>query len=179
MPHKNRLNSISDKLYKVLEWVDVSKVIAEEFRPVFTNELPFVCFYFKEENVKELNKNPLYKERRINLVVDICQRAPQEEGAGLDYWLRERAFEVEQALDNSDFLGLDYVHALRPLGTIPGTIPGDNEIDVRVLRVNYAIEYYTEITPTQGLDEFKKFIAKYDIDDNTERFEAEDQVDIP
>lgn len=179
MPHKSRLNSISDKLYKILEWVDVRKVIAEEFRTLFISELPVVCFYFKEESVEELNKNPLYRNRRMNLTIDICQRASQEEGSGLDYWLRERAFEVEQALDNSNFLGLHYVQALRPLATVPGSISSENDEDVRVLRINYVIDYFTEITPTEGLDDFKKFIAKYDIDDDTDRFEAVDEVDIP
>jgi hypothetical protein len=177
MPWKNNVNEMRDKVLQLLSgWVDCKTFKAEQFKPAFVVELPLVAFYFGDETVDDDKSQPIIKKRRLSLNIDICRAADQDEQ--LDAWLYERAFEVEQVLDNSKFLGFDYVQEMMHTAVTPGTIPRGTDQQVRVLRVTYTIVYTTEIKPTQGLDEFLKFQAEYDIDQDQTRMEATDFVTI-
>lgn len=176
MPWMNRVNEMRDKIQSVLNWVDVKTIKAEQFKPVFVDELPILAWYFGEESIDDDKSRPIIRRRHLPVNFDICRAADQDEQ--LDAWLYERAFEVEQAIDNSNFLEFNYVHDLILSAITPGTIPVGTDQDVRVLRVSYMIDYDTQIVPFGSLDEFMKFRAQYDIDQDQSRFEAEDMVTI-
>jgi hypothetical protein len=176
MPWMNNVNEMRDKLLTVLNWVDVKTIKSEQFTPAFVEELPLLSFYFGDETIDDTKPRPIIRQRHLPVNFDICRAADQDEQ--LDAWLYERAFEVEQAIDNSNFLEFTYVDDLILSSVTPGTIPTGTDQDVRVLRVTYTIDYKTEIKPFGSLDEFLKFRAQYDIDQDQSRFEAEDMVTI-
>jgi hypothetical protein len=176
MPWMNRVNEMRDKLTSILNWVDVKTIKHEQFKAAFVDELPLLSFYFGDESIDDRKARPIIRKRHLPVNFDICRAADQAEG--LEAWLYERAFEVEQAVDNSNFLEFNYVHDLILVSVTPGTIPVGTDQDVRVLRVTYQIDYDTQITPFGSLDEFLKFKADYDIDQDQSRMEAEDFVTI-
>ena len=177
MPWMNNVNEMRDEVQKILaQYVDIKTVVAERFEPAFESELPLLSHYFGDETVENDKSRPILKRRTVELRIDICRKADQEEG--LDSWLYERAFEAEQALDSNKFLGKDYIQDMYQTGTAPGDIPLGSDNQARVLRVTYNIEYITEFIPFSSLEEFLRFRAQYDIDRDKTRFEAEDHVTI-
>lgn len=177
MPWMNNINEMRDAVQSILsQYVDVETVVSERFEPAFEHELPLVSHYFGEEAVEDDKTRPIIKRRTVELRVDIVRKVDQEEG--LDAWLYERAFEVEQALDSNKYFGKEYIQDMYQTSVSPGDITLGADNQARVLRVVYNIIYITEIKPFGSLDEFLRFRSKYDTDQDQTRFEAEDHVTI-
>lgn len=174
MPWMNVINELRDAITeKVGPYPDVKTFIAEQFRPAFLHELPLVSFYFGEERITDNDSQPIIRDHSLPVNFDICRSVDQEEG--LDPWLYERAFEIIQAVDSSNYLGKEYVDRLVLTGTVPGDIPAGTEDQIRVLRVVYEIRFKTTIQPFGSLDGFLRFRNKIQTTDGAE---SEDHVTI-
>lgn len=152
------------------------RIFCSRPKPVFVNELPCGLIYFTDEDADHQNIVPRSYKRDLLLTTEIAHRLESERDNALDDFLDSRAFEIEQAILQDRYIGLQGLVEDTVLVRTEATnieIAGDQ--DIGALRIFWKITYRTDAFYNGELNEFLKFITDYELVNGAY---AQDQVTI-
>lgn len=139
--------------------------------PVWLNEVPILLIYYVDEGADAQDRRPPIYKRELDIVCEVLQRQVNN----VDDYLDSRAFEIEYAMENEDFLNLVYVEGVDLVGTTPYTYKADGNEFIESVKVRYKITYKWIPEIVVDVKEFLMFENKIE---TTEGAEATDLVTI-
>ena len=162
----------------LLPAVDVSeRVFCSRPKAIFLTELPCILIYFNEEAADHEKSAPRVYKRILSLIVEAVHGLESERDNALDDFLDSRAYEIENALLNDRFLGLQgLVEDCSLSRTENVNISLEGEEDMASTRLMFEITYRTDAYYIGALDEFLKFTSDYKSPENIQL--ARDEVTI-
>lgn len=162
--------------------VDVAERVYPS-RPVnlFKFNEPAILVYFTFEDANTQNIVPRNYLRSLTVVTEVLHNINPAGVMALDDYLDSRAFEIEHALADDRYLGLENcIEDTILVRTEPLNYSGEGDRTIASLKIFWEIKYRTDFNFHGEIDEFLKFNTKYNlkISPDSDDAMAEDMVII-
>ena len=127
--------------------------------PAFLDEMPCGLIYFTEEDSEHKKKAPRTYDRTCRITTEVLHAEETDRDGSLDDFLDSRAFEIERALYQYKFLGLDdLVQDVELRRTVPITVEMEGAENIAGIRLFWDVQYSFDAFTPEGFDEFLRFV---------------------
>lgn len=170
-PHKRK--EIRKKITELLKgWVDIGgKVYSSRPNAAWLNEVPLALVYYNSEGADSQNTAPKKYKKSLMISIQVLARFEKE----IEDYLDSRAYEIEAALGDDKFLGIDYVEDVDLIKTTPVSIDDTGNENIEAVILNFEVTYRHRAEVIGSLDEFLSFNSDIDTPDGQK---TEDIVEI-